>query len=310
MGFTVDAFVSGANEKKCSELAEGIARADYDGLIFAYGDVDYSYDILKPIADNGVQIVTFEALPYKDGKSIKGIVTTFRDDYNLARLSLDTLLSFNDNTTDRPVRVIRLGCDPGIMFLDRRTFVFNEFVNNGKIEEIAFVRLNSLENPNSAAWEALAAVLPRFAPGSVDALWVPWDEFAGGCAGALASAGRQDIKMVSIGISTDDIRLMLRHRNIWLANVAIDPKIAGMVNMRMLAAKLAGEDLPETFSFSPQLVKTADLNPGVNIANLSVMIPDWGDGQGLFDQYQWMIDLKAAEGKYLRLPPVAIPAMP
>jgi simple sugar transport system substrate-binding protein len=313
MDFTVDAFVSGADEKRCKEIAEGIALADYDGLVFAYGDVDFSYDILKPIADKGIPVVTFEALPYRDGKSIKGLITTFQDDYSLARLSIETLLSFNPNShgdPGKPARIIRVGCEPGITFLDRRAWAFEEFVNKGKIEEAALVKLENTENPHGAAWEALAAILPRFPPGTVDGLWVPWEEFAGGCAEALASAGRQDIKLTSIGISNDVIHRMLRHPDIWLASTAVDPKLAGTVNMRILAARLAGESAAGTFSFSPQLVKTTDLNIGVNLGNISVIVPGWGEGEGLFDNYQWMIDLKAAGEKYLRIPPVPQAELP
>jgi len=305
MGFTVDTFISGGDSDKCRKTAAGIAGADYDGLVFAYGGVDFTYDILKPVADSGIQIVTFEALPYKDGKYLKGLVTTFRDDYNLARLSLETLISFHPDR--KPVRVIRFGCDPGITFLDRRAWVFDEFKNRGLIEEIALITINSPDNPYDSAWDALAGILPRFPPGSVDALWVPWDVFAGGFAGALEAAGRSDIKLVSIGISNDGIHLMLRHSRIWLASAAIDLKLAGTVNMRILAAMLSGENPKEAFLFSPQLVKTPDLNYGININNISMTVPGWGDGQGLFDHYQWMHDLKAAEGKYLRIPPEAGP---
>jgi simple sugar transport system substrate-binding protein len=307
MDFTVDAFLSGADEKRCREIAEGIALADYDGLIFAYGDVGFSYDILKPAADKGIPVVTFEALPYRDGKSIKGLVTTFQDDYSLARLSVEALLSLTPNShggLKKPARIIRVGCEPGITFLDRRAWAFGEFVNQGKIEEAALVKLDSLENPHGAAWEALAAILPLFPPGTIDGLWVPWDEFADGCAEALAAAGRRDIKLTSIGISSDVIHNMLRHPDIWLASAAVDPKLAGTVNMRLLAARLAGESPADTFSFSPQLVKTTDLNIGVNLGNISVIVPGWGEGEGLFDNYKWMIDLKAAGEKYLRIPPV------
>jgi simple sugar transport system substrate-binding protein len=305
MGFTVDSFVSGADEKRCRELAVGIAQANYDGLIFSHGDVGFSYDLLKPAAEKGIRIVTFEALPYRDGKSINGLIATFQDDYRLARLSLETLLSYaNDG---RPARVIRVGCDPGITFLDRRAWEFDRLVGEGKIEQAALVRLGNLENPRSAAWEALAAILPRFPQGRVDAVWAPWDEFAVGCAEALAAAGRQDIKLFSIGISTDDMRLMQRHADIWIANTAVDPKLAGTVNMRLLAARLAGETLAGTFSFDPQLVKTTDLNHAVNMANIAALVPDWGDGKGLFDHYQWMDDLKTAEGKYFRIAPPGAP---
>ncbi|MDR0290885.1 MAG: substrate-binding domain-containing protein [Treponema sp.] len=307
MGFTVDAFVSGGDETKCGEIAAGIARADYDGLIFSHGEVDFSYDILRPIADAGVQIVTFEALPYRDGKSIKGLVTTFQDDYRLAKLSLEAMLASVHGEEGRPLRVVRVGCDPGITFLDRRAWEFDRLKSQGKIAEAAFVRMSDMENPRAKAQYALASALPRFPHGSVDALWVPWNDFAAGCAEALAAAGRDDIKLFSVGISNDDLRTMQRNSSIWLASTAIDPKLAGTVNMRILAAKLAGETVPETFSFDPQLIKTADLNPAVNISNIAMIVPGWGGGEGLFDQYQWMADLKLAEGRYLRLPPEASP---
>ncbi len=179
-------------------------------------------------------------------------------------------------------------------------------MDKGRIEEAALVKLDNLENPRSAAWEALAAILPRFPPGTIDGLWVPWVEFADGCAEALAAAGRRDIKLTSIGISNDVIHQMLRHPDIWLASAAVDPKLAGTVNMRLLAALLAGETVTDTFSFNPQLLKTTDLNIGVNLGNISVILPGWGEGEGLFDNYKWMIDLKAAGEKYLRMPPVPL----
>jgi simple sugar transport system substrate-binding protein len=301
MGFTVDTFVTGGDEQRCRELLTRIVQADYDGLVFSNGGDAFSYDALKPAADKGIQIVTFEALPVKDGRTINGITATFLDDYGLARLSLDTLLSGGDMRS--PARIIRIGTEAGVPFMVRRAKVFDDYLGEGKIEEAALVNLHDMGNPAAAAREGLAAVLSRFPPGSVDAGWSPYDECAGGCAEALAAAGRRDIKLVSIGISNEDIILMQRYSQIWLASAAVDPLLAGTVNMRILAAKLAGEMPLATFSFGPQLVKTADLNRDVNMANIAVMVPGWGGGKGQFDYFDWMIDLKAAEGKYLRIPP-------
>ena len=308
MGFTVDTFVSGADKSRCAQIAAGIARADYDGFIFAYGETaaaadDFFFDMLKPLAKKGIKIVTFETFPPENYRLFDGIITTFQNDAGLARLSLDVLLSSARSVAGRPVRVIRIGCNPGIPFLDRRTRVFDEYVRKGAMAEATFVNVGGIENPEHAAWEGLAAALPRFPPGSVDAIWSPYDKFAEGCVQALISTGRQDIKLVSIGISNDDIRAMQRYRETWLANVAVDPKLAGTVNMRILAAALAYETLPDTVSFTPQLLKAADLNFAVNIVNISVMIPAWGDSWGLFDHYPWMNDLKKAEEKDLRIPP-------
>jgi len=311
MGFTVDTFVSGGERDRCREIAAGIARADYDGLIFAYGetgsDDEFFRDILKPVAEKKLPIITFEIFPPQDYRPLDGLIATFQNDAGLARLSLDILLSSVRSAADRPVRVIRIGCDPGIPFLDRRVRVFDEYVRKGALAEAAYINVGGIENPEHTAWEGLAAVLPRFPPGSVEAIWSPYDKFAEGCVQALASTDRQDIKLISIGISNDDIRTMQRYSEIWLANVAVDPKLAGTVNMRILAAALAGETLPNTVSFTPQLLRAADLNYAVNIVNISVMVPAWGDSWGLFDHYPWMNDLKKAEEKYLRIPPATAP---
>ena len=311
IGFTVDTFVSGADKGRCAEITAGIAQADYDGFIFAYGEIDgeiasddFFFDIFKPIAEKGIKIVTFETFPSENYRPLDGLITTFQDDAGLARLSLDVLLSYTRKYADRPVRFIRIGCDPGVPFLDRRARIFNEYVRKGAMVEAASINVGGMKNPEHAAWEGIAEILPRFPPGSVDAIWSPYDKFAEGCVQALVSADRQDIKLVSIGISNDVIRVMQRYRDVWLANVAVDPKLAGTVNMRILAAALADETLPDTVSFTPQLLKAEDLNYAVNIVNISVMVPAWGDSWGLFDHYPWMNDLKKAEEKYLRIPPV------
>ncbi|MCL2190440.1 MAG: substrate-binding domain-containing protein [Treponema sp.] len=309
MGFTVDAFAmdADADRERFKELARGIAMADYDGLVFVNGGMGFTYDILRPIADRGIRIVTFEALPFRDGRSIPGLVTTFQDDYSLARLSLETLIAYTDDGTGRPPRVFRVTGPPGITFLDRHDWEFGEFVRQGRILEAGRVRLYGLDNPRASAWEAVSSALPYIPPGSVDAFWVPWNEFAIGVAEALSLAGRRDAKMFSTGISNESLRLMQRHRETWLASTTIDHKLAGRVTMRILAAMLAGETLDDDFFFSPQLVRTADLNRAVNVENLSMMLPQWKDGEGLFDGFQWMSDLKAAESRFLRIFPTSAP---
>ena len=310
MGFTVDAFVTGADEGRCRELAAGIAGADYDGLVFAYGEMygsgdsvesgDFSWDILRQIAEKGLPIVTFEAFPYNHGTPIDGIISTFEDDGNLTRLSLDVLLAYIRGNSHRTVRVIRVASHSGQPFLDRRNMAFDLYAYRNAIEELALVTIDDSDD--------IAAALSRFPPGSVDALWSPHDAFTGKCVEALASLGRQDIKVVSIGISNDGIRLMQRYPEIWLADIAVDPRLAGAVNMRLLAAQLAGESLPDSVSFAPQVLRAAHLNRAVNIANIHVMIPVWGDEWGMFDHYRWMSNLKHATEHYLRIPPVGMAA--
>ncbi|MDR2435430.1 MAG: substrate-binding domain-containing protein [Treponema sp.] len=314
MGFTVDTFLTDGEHERCRELVGRIAGADYDGLILARGGPGFSYSSLTPILDKGIKVVTFDVPPNKNGDFsgglMPGITSTVQGDESLARLSLEAILARFDesgqNPGRRPVRVIRVWFGPGIPELDRRQRVFDEFVREGKIEEAALVSPKDFSFARSGVKEALTAALARLPEGTVDAVWASHDEFAKGCADALYETGRLDIKLVSIGISNDDLKQMLARSAVWLCAAAEDPGLIGTVNMRLLAAKLAGEETPDTYIFEGRLVNTASLSPTVTMANIAVMLPDWGRDRGLFDQYPWMTELKAAESKYLRLPPVHI----
>lgn len=302
MGFIVDAFaLSAENEtERFEDLAGGIAAADYDGLVFVNGEMDFAYDILKPISDNGIKIVSFEALAFRQGRSVPGLIATFQDDYGLARLSLETLIRNTSGENGRPPRVLRIVTERGVTFMDRHDWEFNEFVRGGRIIEAGRIVLGSTENARASAMTAVFQTLPDFPAGSVDALWVPWSEFAVGAITAIEQSGRQDIKLFSTGISSESMRFMRRNRNIWPATSVVDPALAGTVTMRLLAVSLAGEDASlkeNSFYFAPQPVMTSDLNRAVNVSNLSVMLPDWSGSDGLFDGYGWMLDLKEAAAR-------------
>ena len=306
MGFVVDTFVTGGDEEHCKQLLARIARSDYDGIIFSSHDrEEFAWDALKPLVDQGIKAVTFDTFPHKTGDGLNGflpgLTSTFQEDFKLARMTLDSILSYC-GLNGQPPRIIRVWAGPGISPLDRRQKIWDAFVQEGKIVEAALISPRDFAYSRSGVREALAAILPRFPQGTVDAIWAPYDEFAKGCADALADAGRWDIKLVSIDISNDDIRMMLDHSAIWLASAAVDPALIGIVNMRLLAAKFASEDTPAVYMFEPQIIETSRLNSAVTMANLSIMVPGWGLERGLFDQYQWMADLKTAERMYLRLP--------
>ena len=310
MGFTVDTFITGGDNDRCRELILRIADADYDGLILSHGDAGFTYNALKPAVDRHIKVVTFDALPYKngdpDGEILPGVTSTAQDDVNLARLSLEMILSqFAETaggTPQRPVRVIRVWAGPGISPLDRRQVIYDEFVRDGRIEEAAWVAPRDFAFARSGVRESLSSLLPELPEGSVDAIWASYDEFAKGCIDALEEAGRTDIKMVSIDISSDDIKLMLEHAEVWNATVAVDPRLIGIVNMRLLAAKFAGETTPERYTFEVQAVETPALNHRINMANIAAVVQDWGREQGIFDGYPWMTELKTSVRTFIRLP--------
>ncbi|GHV95696.1 sugar ABC transporter substrate-binding protein [Spirochaetia bacterium] len=307
LGFTVDTFIIEDDNSRCRELIGKITAADYDGLIISHGDAGFPYDSLKRAAEKGIKIVTFDALPFVDGDSgsgiINGITSTAQDDARLAEITLEEIISLAGK--ERPARVIRVWFGPGIPPLDQRQTVYDRFVSQGKIQELALVSPRGFAFSRNGTRETLAAVLPLFPEGTVDAIWAPYDEFARGCVDALKEAGRRDIKIVSIDISNDDIRMMLDNAGIWVAAAAVDPGLIGIVDMRILAARLAGEATPDAYTFGARIVRTASLNNSVTMANIGLTESDWVREQGLFDNYQWMTELKTAGKKHLRLSPFA-----
>jgi simple sugar transport system substrate-binding protein len=300
LGFIVDTFITdGDNEKTINTLAQVIQK-DYDGIILSHGEAGYTYDSLKPAIDKGIKVVTFDSIPYLNGDPngtiLTGVTSTAQEDAKLAELSLASIVE-NFPASKQPLKVIRAWMGPGIPPLDRRQVIYDRYVKEGKIVEVALVGPVNAADPRGGTHEALAAILPRFAPGTVDAIWGSYDELAKGCLQALDDAGRKDIKLMSIDISNDDINLMLSHPDVWVSTAAVDPKLIGIADMRLLAAKFVGEKTPDTFNLDAQSVKTTQLNSTITMPNLVTVVNGWGQEKGVWDTFAWLKEIKAAVAK-------------
>lgn len=306
MGFIVDTFITGGDNEFCRQLIEKISQADYDGLVLSHGGADFTAEALKPALEKGIKVVTFDALPCKNGNPaggiLDGVTSTSQDDITLARISVEALLNQHNRLKERqspaePLRVIRAWFGPGILPLDSRQTVYDGLIRAGTITEAAVIAPRDFAASREGIRDALTAILPRFPEGTVDAVWAPYDDFARGCMDALNTAGRRDIMLTSIDISDDDIKMMLDNSAVWIGTAAADPGLIGIVNMRILAAKLAGEFTPDTHIFNVRFVKTSELNRMVNMSNIAFTVSGWEGDAGLYDQYPWMTALKTAGGK-------------
>lgn len=296
LGFQVDTFVTDGDNAKCQNTLSLVIQKDYDGLILSHGEAGYTYDSLKPAVDKGMVVVTFDSVPYEGGDPnnaiLKGCTSTAQEDAKLATLSLNSLVDFFP-ASKRPLKVIRAWMGPGIPPLDRRQVVYDQMVKKGLITEIALVGPVDGSNARGGTQDALSAILPKFKVGEVDAIWGSYDELAKGCLQALNDANRKDIKIFSIDISNDDMNLMLENPDVWISTAAVDPKLIGISNMRLIAAKLAKESTPNEYNLDAQLVKTAMINSSINMTNINSVVEGWGLEKGVFDNYSWMTELKA-----------------
>lgn len=292
-GFKVDTFISDGDDAKFQELVAQAIQKGYDGLVISHGKADYSYDMLKPAIDKGMKVVTFDTVINKDGQTLPGVTTTSQDDEKLAELSLNEIAALSKD--NKPVRVIKLWYGPGVPPLDRRDVIYKKFEQEGKIKTVENIGPNNLQEVQGDVAAKVGAVLAKYPVGSVDAIWGSWDELAKGGYKALTDANRTDIKVVSIDVSNQDINLMRDSKGVWIATAAVDPKLIGTVNMRLLAKKLAGETTPDTYSLEAKLIKTSQLKPDTVMTNLQEVVEGWGKSDAFNEP--WMDTLRAAYKK-------------
>lgn len=281
-GFTVDTYVTDGDDAKTQEVVAQCISKGYDGLILSHGQLSYTYDMLKPARDAGMEVVTFDSMPHKGGDAagelLEGVTSTAQDDQALAQLSLDSMLSeYQAKGGQLPMKVLKTFMGPGIPPLDRRNTVYTKYEEEGKIKTLEVIAPTDTANVRGDMTNKTAAILPKYAEGSVDAIWGCYDELAKGVLQALNDAGRTDIPMYTIDVSNDDINLMRKNNTVWRSTTAVDPKLIGIVNMRLLASKFVGVETPEYYNLSANNIMTDDLNDDTAMSSLNTVVPGWGD---------------------------------
>lgn len=293
LGMVVDTFIADNDDVKFQELvAQAIAKG-YDGLIISHGKKDYSYDMLKPAVDAGIKVVTFDTVIEKDGQTLPEITTTFQDDFKLAELSLNEIAALKTDGT--PARVIKLWWGPGVPPLDRRETIYKKFEESNKITTLEVIGPTNFQDVQGDIATKVGAILAKYPEGSVDAIWGSWDEMAKGAYTALKDAGRTDVKLISIDVSNQDMNLMREPGSVWLSTAAVDPRLIGIVDMRLLAMVFAGEETPANYDLEARLVKQSDLKPDTNMSTLKDVIEGWGVSDAFHQP--WMDTLRTKFGK-------------
>ena len=90
------------------------------------------------------------------------------------------------------------------------------------------------------------------------------------------------------------LQLMREAGSPWKVSVAVDPKLIGATNVRLIANKIAGEPTPATYDFKAAAIPQALLaaQPGaVNVASLGKIIPGWGQTEDFIAP--WFATLEA-----------------
>lgn len=291
-GFKVDTFISNGDDARFQELVNQAIQGNYDGLIISHGKKPYSYQMIKPAVDKGIKVVTFDTVIDHNGQTLKDVTTTFQNDEKLAELSLNEISKLSKD--GKPVNVIKLWFG-GLPPLDKRETVYKRFEKEKKIHTLEVIGPTNMQDVQGDIHAKVSSILSKYPPGKVDAVWAAWDELAKGGYKAMKEQNRNDIKMISIDISNQDINLMRENGSFWLSTAAVDPKLIGTLNMRILAKKLAGEKVPESYEIDANLIKKEQLTPQTNMTNLNKVIKGWGESKD-FDE-PWMQKLRDHYGK-------------
>ncbi|PMC36734.1 sugar ABC transporter substrate-binding protein [Bacillus sp. UMB0899] len=286
LGFQVDVFTANGDTAKFHDaIAQGLEE-DYDGFIISHGDDEATINAVQKLVDAGKSVVTFDSI---DGLSkINGVTLTSQDDEALAKLALDQLVK----DTKGEANIVYLWVD-GFPPMVRRNAVYQDVLNNNTgIKEVERFGIASADT-SVQTQNAVASMLNKHPKGEIDAIFATWDAFAIGAARAIKEAGRDEIKIYGIDVSNADLQEMQNEDSSWKYTAAVDPKLIGAVDMRILAKKLAGEETPETYNLEASLISQEALlqsNEPINMVNLADTVEGWGQSDAF--EEEWMKTLK------------------
>lgn len=271
LGFKVSTFLSNGDDARFQDFVNQAISQKYDGIILSQGRDPYSTELVKKAVAAGIAVSVFDTAV---NGTIPGVTVTQQDDASLTGLSFGQLVKdFNGKAN-----IIKLWV-AGFPPMDRRQAAYQELLKaNPGIKELESIGAVSSDVQGDTA-NKMGAVLAKYPKGKIDAIWGTWDAFSQGAYKALQENGRTEIKLYSIDVSNQDIQLMREANSPWKVSVAVDPKLIGATNVRLVAYKIAGEQTPATYDFKAAAIPQALLasQPGpVNVASLSKIIPGWG----------------------------------
>lgn len=271
LGFKVSTFLSNGDDARFQDFVNQAISQKYDGIILSQGRDPYSTELLQRIVDSGIKVAVFDTAV---NRTIPGVTVTQQDDASLTKESFGQLVKdFNGKAN-----IIKLWV-AGFPPMERRQAAYQQLLKaNPGIKELESIGAVSSDVQGDTA-NKVGAVLAKYPKGKIDAIWGTWDAFSQGAYKALKENGRTEIKLYSIDISNQDLQLMREASSPWKISVAVDPKLIGKVNLRLVANKIAGEPTPATYEFTAASIPQALLasQPGpVNVASLGKIIPGWG----------------------------------
>lgn len=281
LGATVDVYYTDTDNVKFQDTVSTCSNQDYDAMFLSHGNQETAYDLVTELVGKGIEVVCFDT-QFVDASgnnvTIDGVTQMFQDDQGMAAMLLDYILELYPEKVEagEPVRVLKIWRGPGISPFDRRQEAYAEYEADGRIETLEVIAPSDPKNPESTMAEVMAATLPKYEEGSIDALWCCYDSYARGAYTAITEAKRTDIPLVSVDISNQDINFMMDGSNVWQACATVDFTTIGEQGIRILAMKLMGDETESVYNLTPSLVTYDKLTADSNVTNLGEIIEGYG----------------------------------
>lgn len=291
LGATCDVYFTDTDNVRFQDTVSTCANQGYDAMFLSHGNQETSFDLVTDLVNKGIEVVCFDT-QFVDASgnktSIEGATQMFQDDQGMAAMLLDYILDLFPEKVEagEPVKILKIWRGPGISPFDRRQEAYLEYEEKGLLETVEVLAPSDPKNGESSMTDVMAATLPKYKEGDVDAIWCCYDAYARGAYVALSEAGRTDMPMVSVDISNQDINYMMDGTNVWQACATVDFTTIGQQGIRILAMKLMGETTEDVYNLTPSIVTYDKLNADSNVTNLSQSI----EGYGVNDDHisDWM----------------------
>lgn len=291
MGYTVDTFSANGDTAKFHDAIAQALEKNYDGFIISHGDDAATVEDVQKIVAKGIPVVTFDSNP--EVAKVEGVTLTSQDDEALALLSLKKLIQDHNGSA----KIVYLWVDGFPPMVNRnRVYKLMQEKYPGLVEVERFgvaAADTSVQTQN-----AVAAMLAKHPKGEIDAIWATWDAFAIGATRAVKEAGRNEVKVYGIDVSNADLQAMQEKDSPWVATAAVDPKLIGAVNLRILLKKIAGDPTPKYYDLEASMITSDKLTTAasaVNMQSLADIVPGWGTSTSF--EEPWMTGLKVKNKK-------------
>ncbi len=279
LGYTVDTFMSDADDTKMQDLMNQCLNKDYDIWIVSHANEGYQYDIVSKAVEKGVHVACFDC----GGEHVPGVTYTSQNDKSLSQISLDAMIEkAKENGMQEPIKFVEINILGMIVPFDTRHSVIEEYEEAGKLETIQLVSPNPSGDAYSEVNTAISSLLKQYPEGEIGGIWSASSGFLDGAIDAVNEAGRTEIAVSAIDISNTEILRLVEHPE-YVCCAAVDPYVIGEVDVRLAVLNSLGVETPEEVVLDAVKVSGEGLTKDDTMATLSEHFENFGSTD-LYDQ--------------------------